>query len=256
MKAMILAAGLGTRLKPWTMYHPKALVPVKGIPMLERVLRRLKEEGFGEVVVNIHHFGDQIIEYLENRREETDMKIAISDERDSLLDTGGGLLAAGRILFKNNDNPFLVHNTDILSNADLRGLMEYHNEKGNDITLLTSDRDSSRKLIFDEDGILKGWHNLSTDEFRPAGFSPECSYHESAFSGIYIIGKKGMEKLEEYAEKIEDNEKGKKVFPVMDFFLSSINDIKIGEFRSDALFLIDIGKPATLEQANTLDFFK
>ena len=146
---MILAAGLGTRLKPWTLEHPKALVPVDGIPMLERVILKLKSQGFDEIVVNVHHFAGQITDFLDSK--DFGIKISISDERGGLLDTGGGLVHARHLL---EGEPFLVHNVDILSNADLSALMHFHESEGNDVTLLTSDRKSSRKLLFDEDGSL------------------------------------------------------------------------------------------------------
>lgn len=243
MKGMILAAGLGTRLKPWTLSHPKALAPVGGVPMLKRVIDSLKSQGFDNLVINIHHFGEQILDFLE----ESDfaVNIMVSDERKKLLDTGGGLLAAGKYLFSLDDKPFLVHNADILSNADLKKLMKIHGECGNDITLLTSERGSTRKLIFDKEGRLKGWHNLTTDEYRPAGFSVHPDYEERAFSGIYIFGKRAMKILESYSNKI-----GKDIFPVMDFFLSECNELKIGEYCQQDLRLIDIGKPASLKQAD------
>ena len=243
MKAMILAAGLGTRLRPWTLEHPKALVPVGGIPMLERVIESLKLQGFDEIVVNIHHFGEQILDFLAEK--DFGIRIDVSDERGRLLDTGGGILAAGEILFSGDEAPFLVHNVDILSNADLESLMRHHEGNGNDVTLLTSDRDSSRRLIFDDGGVLRGWHNLSSDEYRPAGFLPSASDHESAFSGIYVIGKRGWERLKEYSEKI-----GTASFPIMDFFLSACSEGGIGEFKAKDLHLIDIGKPASLKQAD------
>lgn len=240
---MILAAGLGTRLRPWTLEHPKALVPVVGVPMLERVIESLKSQGFDEIVINIHHFGEQIVDFLAEH--DFGVRISVSDERGRLLDTGGGVLAAGEILFAEDDSPFLVHNVDILSNADLAGLMRSHSEEENDITLLTSDRDSSRRLIFDEGGRLRGWHNLTTDEYRPKGFRPSPFCHESAFSGIYVVGKKAWERIKEYSERIE-----REAFPIMDFFLSECGELKMGECKAENLTLIDIGKPASLKQAN------
>ena len=187
---MILAAGLGTRLRPWTLAHPKALVPVGGVPMLERVIISLRNQGYDEMVVNIHHFGEQIVEFVESKREELGVDIKISDERGCLLDTGGGIVAASDLLFGKDSSPVLIHNVDILSNADLNNLMKHHKEKGNDITLLTSDRESSRKLIFSPDGRLRGWHNLSTDEYRPADFHSVPGDSEMGFSGIYIYWKR------------------------------------------------------------------
>lgn len=248
MKAMILAAGLGTRLRPWTLSHPKALVPVGGVPMLERVIGRLRSQGFDDVVINIHHFGDQIIDFV-NTREEDSVKIRFSDERDGLLDTGGGLLRASRILMAEDDAPFIIHNVDILSNADLSRLYAEHLESGDDVTLLVSERHSTRKLIIDADRKLRGWHNLTDDQFRPSGLTPSEDSSEVAFSGIYIIGKRGVEALEEYASA-----RGLEAFPIMDFFLDECQKIRIGTYQDPdcPLELIDIGKPATLEQAEKL----
>ena len=245
MKAMILAAGLGTRLRPWTLAHPKALVPVGGVPMLERVIISLRNQGYDEMVVNIHHFGEQIVEFVESKREELGVDIKISDERGCLLDTGGGIVAAFDLLFGKDSSPVLIHNVDILSNDDLNILMKHHKEKGNDITLLTSDRESSRKLIFSPDGRLRGWHNLSTDEYRPADFLSEPGDSEMGFSGIYILEEEAVNKMNEYAFNL-----GKEAFPIMDFFLSECETLRIGEQFATDLRLIDIGKPASLKQAN------
>ncbi len=236
---MILAAGLGTRLKPWTLEHPKALVPVGGKPMLERVILKLKSQGFDDIVVNVHHFADQIVDFL--HANDFGVKICISDETGMLLDTGGGLAYASDLL---RGEPFLVHNVDILSNGDLRKLMEIHNESGNDVTLLTSGRDSSRRLLFGRDDSLKGWHNLSTGEYRPAESEGFEDISENAFSGIYIVGGGGLDALCRFRE-----ERGVDVFPVMDFFLASIGKLKIRRHYSADLDLIDIGKPETLEKA-------
>ena len=244
MKAFILAAGLGTRLKPWTLSHPKALVPVGGVPMLERVITRLKNEGYDNIIVNVHHFSDQIIDFLNNH--DFGVKIGISDESDLLLDTGGALLAAGRLL-GNDDEPFLVHNVDILSDAPLGHLMAMHKSSGRDITLLTSSRDSSRKLVFDNDGMLKGWHNTSTGEFRPGGFIPSDCFNEHAFSGIYIVNARVLENIRKYSDLLESRK-----FPIMDYLISNPYGDKIGELYLDELNLIDIGKPDTLKKADSL----
>ena len=253
MNALILAAGFGTRLKPWTSEHPKALVPVGGEPMLKRVISRLVENGFDNIAVNIHHFGSQIIDFLD--KEEFDANIIISDERAKILDTGGGLLAASRILFKNNRESILVHNVDILSNADLKSLMEFHVREGNDITLLTSGRESSRKLAFTSEGELTGWHNLVSGELRPEKYvrlkerKETGNIEEHSFSGIYVVGERAVDSLCRYAETI-----GSDAFPIMDFFLHECKKeksrLKIREKYSSDLDLIDIGKPETLDAAN------
>ena len=237
MKAFILAAGLGTRLKPWTLSHPKALVPVGDKPMLLRVIENLQNQGFDEISLNIHHFGDQIIEFLDRSNLK---KIKVSDETDCLLDTGGALLHAGPLLCQ-DDSPVLVHNVDILSNADFRKLIEFHNSTGADITLLVSDRKSTRKLIFDSEMNLKGWHNLLTDEYRPAGIRPAPDDVELAFSGIYVISP------ELIAEMPSDGFSGK--FSVIDYFLFQAGKRKLKGCRVPDLKLIDIGKPETLSQA-------
>ena len=238
MKAMILAAGLGTRLRPWTLTHPKALVPVEGVPMLERVIRKLKESGFDEIVINVHHFSDQIVDFI--KQNDFGVQIQVSDESDMLRDTGGGILRASYLF---DDDDVLIHNVDILSNAELRDLMKWHRRNGNDITLLTSSRDSSRKLLFSDNGELAGWHNLAKDQYRPES-ARELPCDEEAFSGIYIIGKRGLNALRKYAEKINAES-----FPIMEFFLSFPEGIKIGRMKVSNLVTLDIGKPETLARA-------
>lgn len=244
MKAMILAAGLGTRLRPWTLEHPKALVPVEGVPMLERVIVRLKSEGFDDIIVNIHHFGDQIIDFLSSH--DFGVRVSISDERGGLLDTGGGILKASEFF---EGEPTLVHNVDILSDANLGGLMAEHVNAQNDVTLLTSDRDSTRRLMFDVAGNLRGWHNTVNGEYRPTGAAAESGLTEEAFSGIYIIGAGGVKALREYARRFDAPEQA---FPVMDFLLSSIGSIRIRRFHSPCLHMLDIGKPSALQRAPEL----
>lgn len=246
MKAFILAAGLGTRLKPWTLEHPKALVPVGGIPMLQRVICRLREEGFDEITVNVHHFADQIKDFL--ARHDFGVTVGISDESAALLDTGGALLKAAPMLCR-DDQPFLVHNVDILSDAPLRAIMDDHVASGRDISLVTSPRESSRKLLFDADHNLHGWHNLSTGEYRPTGFTPGPQMKERAFSGIYIVEPRVMPTLAEYSRRV-----GSAKFPVMDYLLAASASRKnnIGEIGLGSLNLIDIGKPDTLRRADSL----
>lgn len=238
MKAMILAAGLGTRLRPWTLTHPKALVPVKGIPMLERVILRLCDSGFSRIVVNIHHFGEQITEFLSARQ--FPAKISISDERDRLLDTGGGILHAERFLTE-DDEPFLVHNVDILSNADLGGLMRHHKEQNNRATLLVSNRASSRRLLFSPEGLLCGWTNTLTGEYKPENFTPTPEMKALAFSGIHVLSTDFFD----MARRLDFQGS----FPIMDFYLRAQAEGGIAGFEADELHLIDIGKPETLARA-------
>ncbi|MCM1153120.1 MAG: nucleotidyltransferase family protein [Muribaculum sp.] len=242
MKAFILAAGLGTRLRPWTLHHPKALVPVKGVPMLQRVIENLKGQGFDEIVVNVHHFADQIVDFLE--KNDFGVKIEISDERSQLLDTGGAILHARHLLCR-DDRPFLIHNVDILSDADLHQLMKTHIANGKEgilSTLLVSDRESSRKLIFDKECRLSGWHNLNTDAYKPEGFmhnKEEC--RELAFSGIHVMSPALVEMMIELRVN--------KVFSIVDFLLEVSSRKVVKASYAYDLHLLDIGKPESLEQA-------
>lgn len=249
-KAMILAAGLGTRLRPWTLSHPKALVPVGGVPMLERVILRLKDCGFDYIVVNTHHFASQIKDFLQSN--DYGVTVKISDESDELLDTGGGIAAAMPLLGV-DETPFLVHNVDILSDAPLDLLMRRHEESGMDVTLLTSDRESSRKLIFDSGNHLVGWHNLKDDVYRPEGFGPRetgvgnDAIKEHAFSGIYVMDMKALKAMSKYG-----NDRELRKFPIMDWFLELPKSETIGAFNLPEIKLIDIGKPDTLRKADSL----
>lgn len=241
MKAFILAAGLGTRLKPFTLHHPKALVPVGGVPMLERVLLRLKDEGFAEIVVNVHHFADQIEDFLKSNQD-FGLNISISDEREELLDTGGAILKA-RSFLDSDREPFLVHNVDILSNAPLQKLMERHQQSGCMATLLVSDRDSSRRLCFDSSCDLRGWLNLKDNSVKPEGFvlSDKCT--PLAFSGIHV-----MSPDKAFAEMRRQERAG--AFSVIEFYLDAIRNERVKGFRVNDLRLIDIGKPETLARAD------
>ena len=233
---MIFAAGLGTRLKPLTDHMPKALVPVAGKPMLEHVIEKLKASGFDEIVINIHHFGQQIINFLKEK-DNFGIRIWISDETEELLDTGGGIKKASAHF----DEPFLVHNADILSNVDLKAMYDYHLTSGNDATLLVSPRKTTRYLIFDEKNRLQGWVNKDTLQTKPKGFvyRPEVQ-KEYAFGGIHIISPT----LFNY---MGDQWTGK--FSIMDFYLQTCHEAQSGGYIKEDLRLIDIGKPDTLAKA-------
>ena len=235
-----MAAGLGTRLKPWTLTHPKALVPVEGVPALERLIMKLKSQGFTYIVVNVHHFAGQVRDFLATH--DFGIRVEISDESECLLDTGGALVRASDLL-NAESGPVLIHNVDIVSNVDAAEVVGNHEMSGNDITLVTSPRASSRRLLFDGTGKLKGWHNLNSGEYRPAGFVPESGMREMAFSGIYVLGNKALDALARYSRERDTD-----VFPIMDFLLSSPEDLTIKELYSPELQLLDIGKPETLEK--------
>ena len=236
MKAMIFAAGLGTRLKPLTDHMPKALVPVAGKPMLEHVIEKLKATGFDEIVINVHHFAQQIIDFLKANNN-FGIKIWISDETEELLDTGGGIKKAAHFF----DEPFLVHNADILSNVDLKALYDYHLTSGNDATLLVSSRKTVRYLLFDDANRLCGWINKETLQTKPEGFvyQPE-KQKEYAFGGIHIISPSLFNFL-------GNNWEGK--FPIMDFYLQTCKKARLGAYPKEDLQLIDIGKLDTLAKA-------
>ena len=240
MKAMIFAAGLGSRLKPLTDTMPKALVPVAGCPMLEHVILKLKASGFTEIVINIHHFGEQIIDFLKTNND-FGLTIHISDERDRLLDTGGGIRKA-RLFFENSGEPFLVHNVDILSDMNLKELYDFHMQSGSVANLLASRRTTSRYLLFNTERKLRGWINKDTGQVKPEGFHyDESLYREYAFSGIHVFSPAVFRLME--APRWE----GK--FSIMDFYLATCGQTDYSGYLAEKLELIDIGKPETLARA-------
>ena len=202
---MIFAAGLGTRLKPLTDHLPKALVPVAGKPLLEHVILKLRAAGFDEIVVNVHHFADQIIGFLEDKHH-FGIRIEVSDERGQLLDTGGGVRRAAP--FFDDGAPFLVHNVDILSDLDLGALYRHHLSHNPLATLVVSQRDTSRYLLFTPEGRLRGWLNKRTGETKPPAFSPTPDLRPLAFAGIHVMSPRVFALMDGYPE----------VFPIMDFY--------------------------------------
>ena len=237
MKAMIFAAGLGTRLRPLTDHCPKALVPVAGSPMLEHVITRLIKAGFNELVINIHHHGEQIISYL-NEHSFPGTDIRLSDERDLLLDTGGGIWKARHLL--EGDEPFLIHNVDILSDIDLKALYQQHLHTGAEASLLVSKRDTSRYLLFDSENRLHGWTNMATGELKPADIDPTL-YHPLAFGGIHIFSPSLFKRME------AGQWHGR--FSIIPFYLSICGETVIKGIEANENHWFDIGKPETLAQA-------
>lgn len=179
---MILAAGLGTRLKALTHDKPKALVEVAGKTLLQRNIENLIRQGFSTLVVNIHHYGDQVIRFLEEHP--FDAKIYVSDERGALMDTGGGIVQA--LPFFHDSHAVLVHNVDILSDVDLQGHYDRFCASDDEAWLLTQDRHTSRKLLFDEEGRLVGWRNLNDGSFKWVN-DPKDTYKELAFNGMHLF---------------------------------------------------------------------
>ena len=235
MKAFIFAAGLGTRLRPLTLDRPKALVEVAGKTMLERTFTTLKEAGFSDFVVNVHHFADQIVDFLA-ANDNFGCNVAISDERELLLDTGGAIKAARSLL---GDEPFLVHNVDIVSNLDIRSFVSGGLD-GALARLVVSDRPSSRKLLFDEEDSLVGWINLKTSEVKgPAASEPELVSRELAFSGIHLISPEVFSLMERWPER----------FSIIDFYLSICDRYPIYGYEQPDLRLMDVGKIDSLSEA-------
>ena len=236
---MVFAAGLGTRLRPITDSLPKALVPVCGKPLLYHTLHKLKAAGYTDVVVNIHHFPEMIREYLASQ--DWDLHIGISDESEALLETGGGIQHA-RNLLEPLEEPFLVHNVDIVSNLDISWFRS-RMRPGALATLLVSERKTQRYLLFrPEDMRLVGWTNIGTGEVRspykdldPAG----CLRY--AFAGIHNISPAIFEAFE--ALDMPDR------FPIMDFYLDACARYPIYGVLAPDLQLVDVGKIETLPEA-------
>lgn len=239
MKAMIFAAGLGTRLRPYTDTMPKALVPVDGKPMIWHQVRKLKAAGVDEVVVNVHHFAQDLVQYIHSEND-FGITVHISDESGMLLDTGGGLLAARRFLEAVNE-PFLIHNVDIFSNLDLAAFISDGLQDGSVAKLLVSDRDSSRKLLFGADGSLCGWKNLRTGELR--GPVASAVGTELAFGGVHLVSPAIFDVFDRHPEFTG-------AFSIIDFYLAACVDNRITAYCPSELKLVDVGKVSSLD---TLD---
>ena len=239
MKAMIFAAGLGTRLRPLTDTRPKALINVAGKTMLERTILKLKSAGFNDITINIHHLGDQIIDFIKNKHS-FDINIHISDERDNLLDTGGGILKARAFL--EGDEPILIHNVDILSDIDLRALYQYHIDRHAEATLAISHRTTSRYLFFNQNNRLCGWMNKTTGAVMPTDFNfQSAEYHPMAFGGIHIFSPSLFKRMEQNGWD--------KKFSIIPFYLSICREANISGWPTEGSVWFDIGKPDTLAQA-------
>jgi MurNAc alpha-1-phosphate uridylyltransferase len=235
MKALIFAAGKGTRLKPFTDSHPKALVKVNGVALLEINIKYLQRFDINDFVINVHHFGNQIVEFLKENNN-FNANIIISDEEEELLETGGGLLFAQKFL--ENEEDFLIMNADILTDLSLDALIAEHQDKKNFVTLAVSDRKSSRKLLFNEEHILRGWLNVDSGEQKLAEFNK--TFKQMAFSGIHCVNKSIFKKIKR---------RGK--FSIMEEYLDMMkNDIIKGYFHSANL--IDVGKPEAIAMAENL----
>lgn len=236
-QAMLFAAGLGTRLKPLTDTMPKALVPVAGQPLLWHVVMKLKAAGFERIVVNVHHFAEQIIDYLAAQHN-FGLDIRVSDERQQLLETGGGIRKALPLF--DAESPILIHNVDILSNVDLARLYDDALQSHVDALLLVSSRQTKRYLLFDDEYILDGWTNIETGEVKSpyAGLDPS-DLKQLAFSGIHVVAPSVFPLLQDMPER----------FGIIDFYLKYCHQRAFLGFEKKDLRLIDVGKLDTLGEA-------
>lgn len=228
--AMIFAAGLGTRLKPWTDLHPKALAVVNGKPLLQRNIEYLKSFGIDRLVINVHHFADQVISYLDNHNH-FGCHITISHEKEEPLETGGGLKFAASHL--REAESFFVINADILTNLNLYAMAAFHLELQPVATLAVSDRNSSRSFLFDTGDHLCGWRNNKTGEERNAVPYPDAVAR--AFSGIHLIHHSFFDLL---------TENGK--FSMVDVYLRLCKDHPIMGYDHSGDILVDVGKPESI----------
>ena len=235
MKAMIFAAGMGTRLQPFTDNHPKALAQVNGVPLLERNIKYLQSYGINDFVINIHHFGGQILAFLAEN-DNFGANIEISNESDELLETGGGLLFAKRFL--ENEKTFLIMNVDILTDLNITNFINIHELKGGMVTLAVSDRESTRKLMFNDKMYLKGWKNLTTNKKTVVGGI--FKLRELAFSGVHCVNSEIFTKI---------TRTGK--FSIMDEYLDLMKEDIIIGYQHTAN-LIDVGKPESVAEAEKL----
>lgn len=249
MKAMIFAAGLGTRLKPLTDVLPKALVPISGKPLLEHTCRKLMQSGINECVINVHHFADKIEEWVklqswmscDGTAEDSQMSVQFSDERSRLLETGGAILKARPYL--EGCGRFLIHNVDILSDCDIRWL-ESQVRPDAVATLLVSARKSSRYFLFHPDTMrLIGWKNVNTGDqilVDPQVDPENCA--ALAFSGIHILSDNVFVLMDEYARESGLSDDNGIRFPIKDFYLWAASRTPIYGVKAENLRLLDVGK--------------
>jgi NDP-sugar pyrophosphorylase family protein len=233
MKAVIFAAGFGTRLKPLTNEKPKALIKIHGHTLLELAIRQFQKFNINQFVINIHHFADQVAEYL-NSHNNFGAEIILSDERQKLLDTGGGLIKMQKYL---SDDDFLIMNVDILSSIDFTALMNFHRQSNSLATLAIRNRTTSRYLLFDDHFKLRGWKNKKTGEALYT--SPlKNDLKAFAFSGIHAVSPE----IFKYAPQQE-------VFSIVNWYLDLAKNHKLSGFLHNRDEWLDVGKLPVLEKA-------
>lgn len=236
MQAFIPAAGLGSRLKPLTDHRPKALVEIRGIPLIKIIIDKLTSLGISRIVVNVHHFADLLTQFLLENHWEAD--VLISDEQSQLLDTGGGLKKASHLFVPTE--PIMVHNVDVLTHFNLEQLIMQHTDSMNIATLAASHRDTSRLLLFDNRQQLVGWHNTKTNEFLWTG-RPVSIFTSLAFSGIAILEPRLLDLLP----------RADHPYPIIPAYLQIAKNHTISYFLHDTDDWLDVGKPETLQLAQT-----
>ena len=232
MEGMIFAAGLGTRLRPLTNNRPKAMVELAGRPLLEHVIQRMRKAGVGKIVVNVHHYADQVVDFL-RKEGYLDENVIVSNEKEQLLDTGGGLLQA-RKYFTPGES-VMIHNVDIFSKIDLKSLIKSHGD--NYATLVVRNSQPGRGLRFNAEGLLKGWENSLSGEKKIVddGFYEATNY---SFCGVHIVSPEFLLNME-----------GKGVFSIIDEYLLQAKKQKIHMYYYSDFFM-DLGTPQALEEAN------
>lgn len=242
MKAVVFAAGIGSRLKPFTDFHPKALAGIAGKPILGHVLDKLTAAGADDIVVNTHHFSEQVYAYLKANYP----AVNVSDESGFLLDTAGGLAKIFRentfSLPVHSDEPILVHNADIFTDFSIRDMVSAH-KKGSVTVLVDRLRKSSREILFDSNGRMVGWHNLTNGSRRPDNIEL-MNVHGAAFGGVHILSGNILEAVSEYV--------GPELRPlgIMDFYIDSCRNMEISAYEPNHKYKwFDIGTSEKLELA-------
>ena len=233
MKAMIFAAGMGTRLLPLTRHKPKALVEVNGKPLLQHLIERLKRFGIHEIIVNVHHHSDQVLQFLALNNN-FGIHIAVSDETEQLLDTGGGLKKAA--WFFNDGNPFILHNVDVITDLDLGEMYTFHRDSRALATVAVRTRETSRYLLFDGEMRLGGWENVQTGDAFIIEKGTELQ--RLAFSGVHVIDPAFLSMISETGR-----------FSIIDTYLRLAGSQIIKGFLHDDTDWIDVGKTADLKRA-------
>ena len=225
-KAMILAAGLGTRMRPVTNDKPKALVEWEGVPMLEHIILKLKSQGFDQIIINVHHFAEMIVGFVK-RKDAFGIHIEFSHEEDEPLDTGGGVAFASWFF---EDEPFLVHNVDIMSNLDLRKLYEAHTASGAIATMAVKDRETSRSLLMNKKNLLKGWRDNRNGDTILVDTNSE-DLEPIAFSCVHVMN---PEIFSHFPEE--------KKFSITPFYLELAKTQDVNLYRHDQDYWIDMGR--------------